>query len=144
MVIGQTTLAVLSPSAFKTLFSDVEIILTALPSTVVEIRRQLETTLPLTDNAARAFVEGARTRISLARRVHGHQSRLQTVQITPEKVRESISSHGLDPTILLSSKNSFAFEPDDVERFRDVVEGRYFEDEHTGEYRRAERFSRRQ
>jgi hypothetical protein len=37
----------------------------------------------------------------------------------------------------------FSFKPEQVGLFLDVVEGRYFEDDLTGERRRADRFRRR-
>ncbi|MEY2848467.1 MAG: hypothetical protein RI885_1132 [Actinomycetota bacterium] len=52
-------------------------------------------------------------------------------------------SHGEDPSTLLNSANEFDFGEDAVGSFLDVCEGRWFEDDFTGEKRRADRLSRR-
>lgn len=144
MFIGDTTMAVLNTSAFRTLFSDVQIAMIAVPKDVAEISRQLKLTIPLSKQATSALEQAAGSRLSFARRLHELRNRVGTAPITVELVRQSMAAHGLDPGTLLDDKGGFSFGTKDVERFLDVLEGRYFEDDLTKEHRRADRFSTRQ
>jgi hypothetical protein len=63
--------------------------------------------------------------------------------LKPSQVREHLTAHDIDPNRLVASDDSFSFGEDEVSTFLDALEGRYFEDDWTGEPRRADRFSTR-
>jgi hypothetical protein len=83
----------------------------------------------LSKQATSALEQAAGSRLSFARRLHELRNRVGTAPITVELVRQSMAAHGLGPGNLLDDKGGFSFGTKDVERFLDVLEGRYFEDD---------------
>jgi hypothetical protein len=69
--------------------------------------------------------------------------RLEAGEFTPQKVREAITRHGEDPKTLLTDDDRFEFTEEQVGPFLDLLEGRWFEDDFSGERRRADRYSKR-
>ena len=145
LVVGPRSLAILSTSVFSSLLGDVEVMFTAVPKHVATLRAKLAHTVPLTGQAESALQAEAQRLLSYARRLSALLPRLNaiTTTLSAHALRTALSSHGVKASLLLNPSGSFDFNQQNVGLFLDLMEGRYFEDDLTGERRRADRFSRR-
>lgn len=133
----------LNQTAFERLFTDVKVVLQDVPERVADISKALQSVAPMTAAATAALLQRSRTRVSYASRLRRLVPRLSTLSITPDKVRDAIERHGDDPSRVLNDNNQFEFGEAEVGMFLDILEGRWFEDDLSGERRRADRYSKR-
>ncbi len=144
LIVGADEIAILRPFAYTTLLGDVGVSFQAVPGDVTKIRDALSESIPLSDAACEALTARAQVLSSLARRLRLLPARLAALgTLDIKKVRASMKRHGVDPRELLDKDGNFTFEPERVDVFLDVIEGRYFEDDLGDEPRRADRYSRR-
>jgi hypothetical protein len=143
LVVGQKRVAILNLSAFTNLLADIRIAFEAVPEDLSATCAALATKIPMTPSAEASLRAESLRLPTLARRLHALPTRLAVVELNKQKLRRSMKRHGDDPSLLLDANGMFSFKPEQVGLFLDVVEGRYFEDDLTGERRRADRFRRR-
>lgn len=143
IVITPDHILALDQPAFQHLFSDIGLLLQDVPERVIEISDELAKAIPMTPTATAALLTRSKTRVSYASRLRQLVPRLQAGEFTPQKVREAITKHEEDPQTLLTDDDQFEFTEDKVGSFLDLLEGRWFEDDFSGERRRADRYSKR-
>lgn len=133
----------LDQTAFQQLFADVKITLQDVPQRVRDLAAVLPKDSPLSAAAIATLVTHCGTRPSHAARLRRLAPRLAELELTGEKIRAVLKKHGVDPTTFLNEKNEFDFAAADVGKFLDMLDGRWFADDLSGEPRRADRFSKR-
>jgi hypothetical protein len=116
----------------------------AVPKYVSALTKVLQTTVPLSASAGAAVQSEALRLVSLARRLRVLPTRLAAIpDLNATLLRKSMRSHGVDPKFIIDRHGQLVFGVEHVGLFLDVAEGLYFEDDLTGEERRADRYSRR-
>lgn len=133
----------LDQTAFQQLFADVKITLQDVPQKVRALAAVLPEDSPLSAAAMATLVTHCGTRPSHAARLRRLAPRLAELELSGEKIRAVLEKHGVDPATFLNEKNEFDFAASDVGKFLDMLDGRWFADDLSGEPRRADRFSRR-
>jgi hypothetical protein len=143
LIVGPTAIAAFRKSALNALLSDVRVVLQDVPAKVREVAKSLTSKVPLTAAATEALERYCSTRPSLAARLRTLPTRVKGIKLTPELVRDALKRHGEGPSLLVTPDGQFNFTGDGVRAFLDIAEGRWFEDEFSGERRRADRYSLR-
>lgn len=144
LVVGADRLAILRMSAFTTLLGDTKVAFQAVGDDLIAMQAPLQPNVPLSVQALGSLALKAGNNLSFARRVRVLRDRLsELTNVTAGQIRASMQRHGVDPTRLLDPNDRFSFDTDEVGLFLDLLEGRFFEDDLSGERRRADRFSRR-
>lgn len=143
IVIHNDIVAVRAPEAFKVLMADVGVVLQDVPEYVDSVSSALLETVPLSPASQDALRRVAGRRTSLASRLHVLQERIHALDLDAKNIRAAAERHVDDVSLILDENDNFVFDDSSVPVFLDLVEGRLFEDDFTGERRRADRFSRR-
>ena len=142
-VIHEGWRGILKPTSFRLLFADIDIALRDVPKYVATIKLALATSVPLTDAAAVALEAVVSRRPSFAARLRRLSGRLGQVPISVESARAAAMRHLDDPDLLLNAEGRLEFGENEVAVVLDLLEGRLFEDDFSGERRRADRYSTR-
>lgn len=142
VIFTDEVLAGFSSVVVKNLFTDVHLVMRDVPQYVARVSKLLLKVLPLEAEAAAILEKVAHQKFSVASRLYSLPERLAVLELSCDRVREVLDAHQLDPDTLLSSNDTFSFGEENVGVFLDVLEGRIFADDWTGESRRADRFSR--
>lgn len=143
LILLPDSIIVLDKRAFDQLLSDVRVVLQDVPANVTTLQSNLASKVPLGVMAVASLVRRCSSRPTLAARLRRVQSRIETLDLDAATLRASIEGHREDPARLVNSAGEFEFQEDTVPLFLDVIEGRLFEDDLTGERRRADRYSSR-
>jgi hypothetical protein len=141
LIIGPTAIAAFRRSALDQLLSDVRLVLQDVPANVGAVQSSLASKVPLTPAARHALEEYCSTRPSLAARLRTLPARIEQIDLTPDLLRKVLERHGEDSSLLVNMAGEFDFTGEQVRAFLDVAESRWFEDEFSGELRRADRYS---
>ncbi|MHA6802965.1 hypothetical protein [Salinifilum ghardaiensis] len=143
-VIHDRQVAITHSQDFTDLLADVGIALRDVPTNVDRIATTLEPVAPLNDDSRDALRTLAGTRTSLAGRLHRLQRRLGELALDTDQVLAAAKRHMDDPSKIIEDDGTFTFNDlPGVHTFLDLAEGRLFEDDFTGERRRADRWSTR-
>lgn len=142
-VIRDHQVYVLRKNAFEMIVSDLRVVLQDVPAVVASLETALRTRVKLHPSATAAISVACGKRISFAVRLRDLPQRVASAGVNADKVRRSMTDHKEDPNGLLNADDEFEFGEEAVGTFLDVLEGRYFEDDFTGEKGRADRLSRR-
>jgi hypothetical protein len=143
VILTSTILAGFGATAIKNLFTDVHLVMRDVPVYVENIAEALGGTMPFSTAAKEALLAHVGRKVSVAARLYRLQERIPSLDLKPDRVREILIGHGIDPDRLVGRDGDFSFDETGASDFLDVVEGRFFEDDFTGEPRRADRFSTR-
>jgi hypothetical protein len=143
LIVTAKTIFAFSKTAFEMFMSDVRLALHQVPLLAEAVATSLQHTVPLGSEAKAAVSAVCSKSLSFAVRLRSLPARIAEVDLTSEKVRASMGSHGEDASRLVDENGIFNFGEAEVATFLDVVEGRWFEDDFTKEKRRADRLSRR-
>jgi hypothetical protein len=127
----------------KDLFTDVHLVMRDVSTYVGRVRDLLNTSVPLGQAAAESLEKAAHKKYSIAVRLYLLPERISQLNLSVPRLRRVFNQHDLDQYELLGKDKTFSFGEDMVPAFLDVIEGRYFEDDWTDEFRRADRFSKR-
>lgn len=134
---------VLKKRAFDRLFKDVRVVLQDVPKNANELVAEMDDKVPLTARAVAAVVERCRTRPTYAARLRRAVARARALPLTPELLSEALKRHELPVESMLNDKGELDFAGEQVSLCLDLIEGRLFEDDLSGEHRRADRYSTR-
>ncbi len=142
LVVAADRCAILSPAAFTTLFGDVGIAFEQVPANVTTMTEALKGVLPLSSGSVAALTTRCGRRVSDARRLHHivTERRGALGGLTSEELSAVLERRGLDAAV---QKGEIDLTDDNVSDFLDLVEGRLFNDDLTGEERRADAYSPR-
>jgi hypothetical protein len=141
LVVTPTQVLVMNKSAFDQLLNDVAVALQDVPQNVERTVSALATTVTMGTKATESLGSVASKRPSVAVRLRRLPDRLSTITITPDRVRERLAEMGNQASDLLDG-DEFSFPKTRVALFLDMLEGRHFDDEWTGERMKADRMSR--
>ena len=142
-VVHEGVAGILKPTPFRLLFADVDVALRDVPNYIAAAKLALATSVPLADAAAEALEAVVSRRTSYAARLRRLSGRLVQLPLTVESVRAAATRHLDDPELLLNGDGHLEFGEDEVAVVLDLLEGRLFEDDFSGEHRRADRYSTR-
>lgn len=142
LVVAADRCAVLSPAAFTTLFGDVGVAFEQVPANVRTMSEAMKGALPLSSGAAVALNARCGRRVSDAKRLHHivTERRQALKGLTSAELRALLKRRGLENAI---QRGEIGLTDDNVSDFLDLVEGRLFNDDLTGEERRADSYSSR-
>lgn len=142
LVVAEDRCAVMAPEAFTTLFGDVGIAFQRVPENISAISGALDAVIPLTTDSETALAARCGRRISDARRLHHivTQRLADLKALTPKDMRALLERRGLKACI---QKGKLEIGDAVVSEFLDLIEGRLFADDVTGEERRADAYSPR-
>jgi hypothetical protein len=143
VLLTQDRLAGFSGTVIRNLFTDVHLAVRDVPTYVANIVTSLGSEMIIDDASREVLCRAAGKKISFAMRLYALQHTLDNMEMKPDMVRDVLTAHGVDHAQLLDSDGRFSFEEKAVGIFIDVMEGRYFESDWSGELRRADRFSTR-
>jgi hypothetical protein len=143
LVVASDGCAILSPAAFTTLFGDVGVAFEQVPGNVKAMSDALKGVLALSSGSVTALNTRCGRRVSDAKRLHHivTERRGALKGLTSAELRTLLKRRGLEDAI---QKGEISLTDDDVSDFLDLVEGRLFNDDVTGEERRADTYSPRQ
>ncbi|XVQ86129.1 hypothetical protein ACQP2K_01475 [Microbispora siamensis] len=143
IILTSEHLAAFSGTPLRMLFTDVHIVLQDVPKYVEAVAKVLdEQSIGITSDAKAALLTATKKKVSFAARLYRLQERLQEIKLDVDKLAEVLGHHSIDIGNLINDGGRVHFEEKDAGLFLDVVDGRFFKDDWTGESRRADRFSR--
>lgn len=142
-IIHDGVAGILKPTPFRLLFADVDVALRDVPNYVAAAKLALAKTVPMTDSSAAALEAVVSRRTSYASRLRRLSGRLAGLELSVASVAAAAARHLDDPARLLNGDGQLDFGEDEVAVVLDLLEGRLFEDDFSGEHRRADRYSTR-
>ncbi|RVX44903.1 hypothetical protein EDD27_7670 [Nonomuraea polychroma] len=143
MILTADQLAAFSGQHLKTLFTDVHIVLQDVPKYVDTVAKILdEESIGITEDAKTALLAASKKRVSFAARLYRLQERLAEIRLDLNRLGKVMDLHTIDIGSLLDGEGKIHFQEDQAGLFLDVLDGRLFKDDWTGEPRRADRYSR--
>lgn len=142
LVVAADGCAILSPSAFATLFGDVGVAFEQVPTNVEAISNALGKVLPLGAQTVDALNQRCGRRVNDAKRLHHivTERKAALKGLSPADMKSLLKVRGLDGAI---KKGELRLDEIQISDFLDLVEGRLFDDDLTGEARRADSYSPR-
>lgn len=143
LVVGLDGTAILKPHAFSTLLGDVGVIFDHVIGDIHSVKLALKSSVKLSPLAEAALKSESLRTQKHAKRLRALPDRLGKINLTAASLRKSLKNHNIDPNLILNSKGEFSFIEENVSVFFDAIDSRYFEDDFSGEKRRADRFSSR-
>jgi hypothetical protein len=141
LVVASDDVAVLSPTAFDRLFSDIRALLNDVPAYTQALRTAM-VGLKMSDATEDAIRDVCARKPSYARQLQNLSNSPSAAAITPISLRGVLKRHGLKPNEFIT-RGVLDISPDQVGAILDVAEGRWYEADFTSEPRRASRWSRR-
>jgi hypothetical protein len=142
VVVAPDRCAVLTPSAFTTLFGDVRIPFQQVPNNIEVMAKAFEGTLPLSETSLAALGERCGTRVIDAKRLHHIVTQREDALkgLGKDRMKDLLKERGLEDVL---KPDGLQLTTETVTDFLDLVEGRLFDDDVTGEERRADAYSPR-
>jgi hypothetical protein len=142
LVVAADRCAVITPSAFTTLFGDVGVAFQQVPANVTAIADALKQVIPLSPKTVSALSSTCGGRISDAKRLHHIVSQRKEAlkSLGSQEMKALLERRGLDGAV---QQGELMLIDDNISDFLDLVEGRLFDDDVTGEERRADSYSPR-
>lgn len=141
MIITPTEIAILNPTTFDRLFSDIRALLNNVPAYTTVLKTAMSG-LSMTPATEEAINRACSTRTSYARRLQNLSTSSGAANIDPGALRDVLKRHGQTPADFIT-KGSLDIDERQVGTFLDVAEGRWYEADFTGDPRRAARWSSR-
>ncbi|GCD19282.1 hypothetical protein CTKZ_08440 [Cellulomonas algicola] len=143
LVVTQRALAVLRSFSFEMLAPDVNFSEENVQRYVDDLVGALQGKVVLSAGSIEALREVSGRKTSLVKRLKNLHSRASQLQITPASVQEILRRHDLAEVVQFDADGNVVLNVESVEVFVDLLEGRYFEQDFTGDAVRADRFRRR-
>lgn len=142
LVVAADRCAVISPTAFTTLFGDVGVAFQQVPANVAAMSAAFKQVIPLSLETVSALAARCGRRISDAKRLHHIVTERQGVLggLTAKEMKALLSRRHLLGAV---QNGQLTLAEDKISDFLDLVEGRLFDDDVTGEERRADSYSPR-
>ena len=141
IVVSSEDVAIISDKSVQVLFRDVDIVMQQVGANVNAVGVALGTCLPLTAGCVDALRVVCSRGPRNAKRLHDLvHMRLPSVALNSSKFLSALGQRHLGHLVANGQLNLME---SDVPDFLDFVEGRLFEDDHSPETRRADRFSPR-
>jgi hypothetical protein len=142
LVITRDEIAVLNRTNFDRLFSDLDAVALAVPGNVESIQRSMPN-LPFAPGTAATLTVLCQRLPSLAKRLAALSRNPALSVLSPDTLRNALSSHGEDAGHWLDQTDSLSLSEDRARQFLDVVEGRWWTSDFSQEKRRADRYRAR-
>lgn len=147
MVIDHERVRIRNVEAFLDLFSDIGIAVADVPANLTRVTQQLAGTMSFAPATLDLLTFTGQRLVSIAKRLQLLPDRLPHIQTKLADhvfVTEMLRKHDIDQRTLFDANGTVALtDTTAIKQFLDLLEGRYFIDELTGDRRRADRFSAR-
>lgn len=141
MIITPSEIAILNPTTFDHLFSDIRALLNNVPAYTTALKTAMSG-LPMTPATEEVITQACASRTSYARRLQNLSTSSGAANINPGTLRDVLKRHSQAPADFIT-KGSLDIDEHQVGTFLDVAEGRWYEADFTGDPRRAARWSSR-
>jgi hypothetical protein len=142
LVITGDEVAILNRTAYDRLFSDLDTIALAVPGNVAAVSAAMPK-LRFAPGTTEALTALCMRLPSLAKRLSGLANNPGLDSLDSVALRVALVSHNEDPDPWLDANGELTLTEDRARHFLDVVEGRWWTSDFTGERRRADRFRQR-
>ncbi|WP_206068649.1 hypothetical protein, partial [Nonomuraea composti] len=144
VILTKDHMAAFHGTHLKNLLTDVRIVMQNVPQYVETIVKALKASdIGITENAQAALQAAAGRLYSFATRLFHLQDRLTQIQPDPAHFAKVLGTHDIEVSAFINSDGLIDFDERQAGLFIDVIDGRLFRDDWTGEERRADRFSKR-
>lgn len=143
LVVHGSTLYMLNENSARTLLNDAGLASAGITDNLAAMKGILGGSSSLTPDASAAFIAVASRKINVARRLAKIPAFFDGVTIDAKKLRLAAEDRFSDPDTILDSAGVICVSEDTVEAALDLIEGRLYKDDVSGEERRADRLSRR-
>lgn len=142
VVVTPDRVAILSLASFNTLFGDIGIAFEAVPGHLGDVAKALKSNLPLTDESLAAIGRRCGRRVIDARRLSHIASQRPgaLAALKSDELTRLLERRGLVGAV---ENGKLHLTDEMVSDFLDAIEGRLFDDDVTGEQRRADSYSPR-
>lgn len=143
LVVHGSTLYMLNENSARTLLNDVGLASAGITDNLAAMKDILGGSSSLTPDASAAFIAVASRKINVARRLAKIPAFFDGMTIDAAKLRLAAEARFSDPDTILDSAGVICVSEEGVEAALDLIEGRLYMDDVSGEERRADRLSRR-
>lgn len=143
LVVHGSTLYMLNENSARTLLNDVGLASTGISDNLAAMKDILGGSSSLTPGASEAFTAVAGRKINVARRLAKIPAFFDGITIDAANLRLAAEARFSDPDAILDSAGVICVSEEGVEAALDLIEGRLYMDDVSGEERRADRLSRR-
>ncbi len=143
LVVHGSTLYMLNENSARTLLNDAGLARTGIADNLMAIKDILGGSSSITAEASAAFVAVASRKINVARRLAQIPAFFDGLTIDAMKLRLAAEQRFSEPDAILDSAGVICVAEDGVESALDLIEGRLYRDDVSGQERRADRLSRR-
>jgi hypothetical protein len=141
VIVAPDEIAVLRVTAFERVFSDLDVLAAGVPDDLSALAAGIE--LPISPGSIAALTETCKSRATLARQLKRVAAAPHLARVTGASFEAVLLSHDL-PADRFGGDGELEVEDDDAARaLLDLLEGRYYEGDFSGEHRRADRYSPR-
>ena len=142
LIVGPDEVAIFSDKVVQIIFRDVKLVLEGVEDNVKTVVDVFEDQLPLTETGKMLLNKFCGKNPTNAKRIHELvQHRIADLMLDPDSFTRALSRHNLNH--LLSDDDEINLTIESIPSFFDFLEGRLFNDDHTQEPRRADRYSKR-
>ncbi|WP_349864378.1 hypothetical protein [Leifsonia sp. WHRI 6310E] len=140
IVVCESGTAVLRPSAFQVLASDVSFAMEHVDDHVEQIAQALADRLPLTPAVVEVFKAAGRSKVSVAKRLKVLSENIGGYAINPTAIREKAIAHGLEVAEFFSDDGALVVDEFGIADLLDLLEGRLFTLDFQNKRARADRY----
>ena len=142
LIVGPDEIAIFSDKVVQVIFRDVKLVLESVEENINTVVNVFKNQLPMTEPGKVLLNEFCGKNPTNAKRIHELvQHRIADLMLDPDSFTRALSRHNLNH--LLSDDGEINLTVESIPSFFDFLEGRLFNDDHTQEPRRADRYSKR-
>jgi hypothetical protein len=141
VIMAPDEIAVLRITAFERVFSDLDVLAAGVPDDIANLADGIQVSIG--PASLTMLVDVCQGRATLARQLKRVAAASHLAHVTQTSFQEALLAHGL-PANRFGNGTALEVEDDDAARaLLDMLEGRYYEGDFSGEHRRADRYSPR-
>lgn len=142
LIVGPDEVAIFSDKVVQVIFRDVKLVIESVNDNVNQVIDIFENQLPFTETGKELLYEFCSKGTTNAKRIYELiQGRIADLILDQNNFADALSRHNLSH--LLSDDGEINLTIESIPSFFDFLEGRLFNDDHTQEPRRADRYSKR-
>lgn len=142
LVITRDEVAILRRSTYDRLFADLDELAAAVPSDIAALQSAMPE-LALAPGSAETLSSLCTRLPSFAKRLHRLALRTDLAVVTKVELELALGNHGENATDWLDQNGDVTLTDERARQYLDVLEGRWWTSDFTGERRRADAFRRR-
>lgn len=139
LVVTDEEVAILNRTAYDRLFSDLDSLAAAVPADVAALAAAMPS-LPFAPGSEDALTSLCTRLPSFAKRLHAIAARGDLALVDADALQAALAGHGEDAGHWLDQAGCLTLTEKRAKEFVDVIEGRWWTSDFTGERRRADRY----